>query len=256
MARQARKASETGYYHVMMRGNNKTYIFQRESDKSFFMDLLNEFEKDGLMQLAAWCIMDNHVHMVLKADLIHLAMTLKRLNIRYAMYYHRVHGTVGHVFQDRFKSETIETDDYLMMVIRYVHQNPVKAKITTTVEAYPWSSYRIYLEHGQNKVMDFVDGLFNKDKTFFRAYHTETDENSYLEIREDQEKMTDENVQKVIMQYCHKHGIQERAEIHRDRNHINALVNELITYGGISLRGTAKLLEIPYSAVRECRKSF
>ncbi len=255
MARQARTTSETGYYHVMMRGNNKTYIFQRESDKTFLMELLFEFEKEGFIQLAAWCVMDNHVHIVVKAEPDNLTTALKRLNIRYAMHYHNVHGTIGHVFQDRFKSEPIETDGYLMMVMRYIHQNPVKAKLIPTVEEYPWSSYKHFLKCDKNEAMGFVYSLFNDDENGFRAYHTETDENTYLEIKEDGEKFKEEKIQKLISRYCHDHGLQDVSEIHRDEIHLAALVNELISNGGMSLRGTARLLEISYGAVRECRRT-
>lgn len=256
MARQARTVSGTDYYHVMMRGNNKTCIFQRESDKSYLLELLFEFEREGLMQLAAWCVMDNHVHIALKADTENLTTALKRLNIRYAMYYHRVHGTIGHVFQDRFRSEPIETDGYLMMVTRYIHQNPVKAKMIAIVEEYQWSSYKYFLQSDRNEAMGFVYSLFNDDESAFRAYHTETDENNYLEIKEDREKLRDEKVQKVISRYCHEHGIQEMKEIHESEIHLKALVNELRTHGGMSLRGIGQLLEISYGTVRDCRSIF
>ena len=130
MSRTARVLSATGYYHVIIRGNNKEYLFEKNEAKIYFMKALKKVEAEGLLDLAAWCIMDNHVHLVIKTEPEDLAIAFKRINIKFAMYYNRKYKMVGHVFQDRFKSEVIESDEYLMNVIRYVHNNPVKARIT------------------------------------------------------------------------------------------------------------------------------
>ncbi len=121
MPRAARIMSTTGYYHIIMRGQNKEYIFKSEVHKEYFMRSLNIIEKEEKLSIVAWCLMDNHVHLIIKTEPEMLAIVFKRLNIKYAMYYYRRNKSLGHVFQDRFISEPIESDKYLMNVIRYVH---------------------------------------------------------------------------------------------------------------------------------------
>jgi len=127
MTRTARQASSTGYYHIIMRGDNRNWIFQKRQYKLDFMEMIEEQENEGRIEMAAWCIMDNHVHLVLKAELDQLSLAMKKINVKFAMRYNLNEKMVGHVFQDRFKSQVIETDQYLLQVIRYVHNNPVKA---------------------------------------------------------------------------------------------------------------------------------
>jgi len=129
MSRQARKISETDDYHVIMRGNNKAYIFEQKRYKAYFMEYLRLVADEEKAEIAAWCIMDNHVHLVIKASEEKLGLIFKRINTKYAMYYHRETKTVGHVFESRYKSEVIESDESLLNVIRYVHNNPVNAKM-------------------------------------------------------------------------------------------------------------------------------
>ena len=117
MARQARTESETSYYHVMMRGNNRERIFSLEGQKSRFLEYLGTESSNGAVQIAGWCIMDNHAHLVLKGGVTELAQAIKRINIKYAMGYNTLEGRIGHVFQDRFKSEPIEDDTHLLAVI-------------------------------------------------------------------------------------------------------------------------------------------
>ncbi len=129
MSRQARIQSPTDYYHVMMRGNNRESIFGKDEQKRFFLESLKMQGEDQTIDIVAYCIMDNHVHIVVKANIIDLAKAIKRINIKYAMNFNQKRDRIGHVFQDRFKSEAIEDDKYLIQAIRYIHNNPVAAKM-------------------------------------------------------------------------------------------------------------------------------
>jgi len=131
--RQAREISSTGYYHIMMRGINRDYIYQSIQDKAYFVKLLGE---DVLLELAAYCLMDNHVHLVLQAQHKDLSVSLRKLNVKYAMHYNYTQDRVGHVFQNRYRSEVVADDRYLAQVIRYVHNNPVKAALVADARQY------------------------------------------------------------------------------------------------------------------------
>ncbi len=259
MSRQARTMSKTGYYHIIMRGNNKDYIFQSEDDKAFFKDILFSQQDEGLISIVAWCLMDNHVHLLLKAELVKLSLALKRVNIRFAMRYHKKHNSVGHVFQDRFKSEPIETEEYLMLVTRYIHNNPVKAKMVENATDYKWSSYNSYLRYqdaGFNDTMKFIYCLFNNDKEIFKVFHENEDDREYLEIREDQERYRKELAQNIITRVCDKYDIVEEKEIYLNKEILEEILKEMIQHSGLSLRGIAKFVEAPYSMVHASKQRW
>lgn len=253
MARQARIISKTGYYHIIMRGNNKDFIFQSEDDKVFFKEILFSQQDEGLISIAAWCLMDNHVHLLLKAELVELSLALKRANIRFAVRYHKKHNSVGHVFQDRFKSEPIETEEYLMLVTRYIHNNPVKAKMVENAADYKWSSYNSYLRYQNfvfNDTMKFVYYLFNNDKETFKVFHEKEDDREYLEIREDQERYRKERAQNIITRVCDKYDIVEEKDIYLNKEILDEILKEMIENSGLSLRGIARFVKVPYSMVQ------
>lgn len=124
MARQSRIQSLTEYYHIIMRGNNRESIFSQQGQKQYFKELLKEKIEEQLIDIVGYCIMDNHVHIIVKAEIGHLSKAIKSINIKYAMKFNKESRRSGHVFQGRFKSETIENENYLIQVIRYIHNVP------------------------------------------------------------------------------------------------------------------------------------
>lgn len=144
MPRMARKESSTKVYHVILRGNDKQDIFLDEQDyKKFIKELKNTKEKYEC-ELYAYCLMTNHVHLVIYDKNNMLSKFMQSLEVTYSAYFSKKYGKNGHLFQNRFLSKVVETREYLMQVCRYVHQNPVKAKIST-VDKYKWSSFKEYL---------------------------------------------------------------------------------------------------------------
>lgn len=111
MVREARKESQTGYYHVMMRGNNKEMVFSKTAEKQYFIDQLQCQMEKGNISIAAYCLMDNHVHLLIHSGLQKMTEALKWTNIKFAGIYNYKYKRVGHVFQDRYKSEVIDTEE-------------------------------------------------------------------------------------------------------------------------------------------------
>jgi len=103
MARQARKVSPTKYYHVMMRGNNREKIFTRKDQKSYFIELLIDFKKQPPVEIAAYCVMDNHVHIVIAGEIDDLSEVMKRINIKYAMKFNKEADRIGHVSKTKYQ---------------------------------------------------------------------------------------------------------------------------------------------------------
>ncbi|MDP3058039.1 MAG: transposase, partial [bacterium] len=129
MARQARQASSTGYYHVMMRGINREPLFRRDVEKVHFLELVKEQQASGAFELAVWCLMDNHAHMIVQAELNKLSKAIKVISLKFAARYNHGHKRLGPVFGDRYRSENIDEDSYLIGASRYIHNNPVKAGV-------------------------------------------------------------------------------------------------------------------------------
>jgi len=125
--------------------------------------------------LLAWCLLDNHVHLLVYCPDGQLSTIMQKLNTRYALHFNLLHGRNGHLFQDRFHSEPVETDEYLMTVVRYIHHNPIKAGLSKTC-AYRWSSFQEYLAGKQSAGMTKVIEIFGGQEEFAR-FHQEPDEN-------------------------------------------------------------------------------
>ena len=203
MPRTRREKSETGIYHVVLRGINKQTIFDDAEDHKVFLQTLDQYKQKSGYKLLAYCLMGNHVHLLMKTENESLGQCFKRIGASYVYWYNMKYYRVGHLFQDRYKSEAVETDNYLKGVIRYIHRNPIKAGMVTRLEDYPWSSYRDYLglsdEHHVDR--DFILKLFNEDRAQavadFKAFNEiETDERC-LDISE-KKRRSDEMASRMI----------------------------------------------------------
>lgn len=144
MPRQARQESSTGLYHIMTRGNNKGWIFKKEIYKRIGINLIVEQEKEKRVELYGWCVMDNHMHIIVLSTKEKMESAMWNINRKFARIYNYKEKAFGHVFESRYKSEPIENEAHLLNVIRYVHNNPMKAKMVKDVSEYGWSSYMFY----------------------------------------------------------------------------------------------------------------
>lgn len=162
MPRVAREVSPTGYYHVMMRGSGRMLIFEDDADRLHFLDLLRDVRTEHSVVLVAWCLMANHVHLVLRDDTGKLSAVMHSVATAYASYFNLRTGHVGPVFAGRFKSVPVTSETQLLAAVRYVHDNPAKAGVCSRNE-YRWSSYHEYI--GQSSVadtsviLDMLDGV-------------------------------------------------------------------------------------------------
>lgn len=145
MPRAARIKGEFSTYHVMQRGNEKRNIFISDDDRNRFLSTLERMREKYNFKLEAYCLMDNHIHLLINDNGNDISKIVKSMNISYAYYFNHIYNRVGHLFQDRFKSEIIDNEDYLLAVSAYIHNNPVKAGIVKTPEDYKWSSFRRYI---------------------------------------------------------------------------------------------------------------
>lgn len=164
MARIPRIYSESGFYHVMIRGINREKIFGDCHSKNAFLNILGrnfisgeDYGKDPRKGcLYAFCILDNHAHLLIQESPVGISNLMQRVSCAYANYYNRRHGRSGPVFESRFTSKAIEDQMYFAQVVKYIHNNPVKAKISKDFYDYEWSSANYY----NGKHLPFLDTVF------------------------------------------------------------------------------------------------
>jgi len=145
MVRKARAEVEGGLYHVITRGNNRRQIFNSPADYEKFLSLLAIQKGKQSFFLYAYCLMTNHVHLLLERQASAVGRIMHRLLTGYVQYYNRRHRRVGHLLQGRHKAILCQSERYLAELVRYIHLNPVRASMVTLPEDYEYSSHRAYL---------------------------------------------------------------------------------------------------------------
>lgn len=153
MPRQARINMPGVVHHVIQRGNNQEYIFEAEPDRDFMVFLLRRAVAEDKAHIWAYVVMNNHFHLAISSKQKSLGQVMHRINTSYSLYYNSKSSRTGHVFQGRFKAIPILSEKYLFSVVRYIHQNPVKAGICSQPQDYRWSSDGQY----RNLCCEFVD---------------------------------------------------------------------------------------------------
>lgn len=144
MPRFPRKHIKTSFFHVITQGINKSYIFDKSEDIKYYIKLIYKLSKEHEIEIIAYCIMNNHAHMLIKTKKSdELSKYMQRLNCTYARYYNKKYDRVGYVFRDRYKSEGIYDEQHLYNCIKYIYDNPIKAGICSKAKDYPYSNYKI-----------------------------------------------------------------------------------------------------------------
>jgi putative transposase len=207
MPRTARKKSKSGIYHIIMRGINRQTIFEDEEDCGQFLEALQRYKEKSDYQVYAYCLMGNHVHLLLKIGIEPLEQVMRRLCGSYVYWYNNKYQRVGNLFQDRFKSEPVEDDQYFQIVQRYIHQNPVKAGLIKRVEGYKWSSFHEYINQANLVNVNFLLEMMSDDKEKatqkFIEYTNVMSEYECLDI-DDQadQRIRDEEARGIIKKVC------------------------------------------------------
>ena len=211
MPRTARKISPTDIYHVIVRGVNRQTIFESDADRYRFLKTINKYKSECNFALYAYCLMSNHVHLLIKADDEPLATVMKKICGSYAQYFNTKYERVGHLFQDRFKSEPVTTDDYLLTVLRYIFQNPVKAGICGEVEAYRWSNYRDYFGKPNSDTEEILSYFSEGEAPLkgFSSFVNAPNDDICMESTEQRSNFTDERAIKLINKLCGTNTPQE-----------------------------------------------
>ena len=197
MPETPRIESASNNYHVVLCGNNKQRIFEDTEDYEKFMSVLFKYKKICGFVLYAWCLMPNHIHILLKVKNEPLSMIFQRINTSFVMWYNRKYERVGHLYKGRYYSEPVEDESYFLTVMRYIHMNPVKGGLCKKPEDYRNSSYAYYFLSDYVKDSDMILSLIRKDE--FRQYHLEKNEDICLDVEKlVSVKLTDDEACEII----------------------------------------------------------
>ncbi len=253
MPRVARSKSETGIYHAMLRGINRTAIFEDQEDREFLLERLKLFTEKRKYDLYAYCLMDNHVHLLLKEKEDEISTSIKRISSAYATWYNNKYERCGHLFQERFKSEVVETDNYFLTVLRYIHKNPAQAGMFEYVKDSNWTSYNDYTIKPNKINIAFGLGLFSEDinqaKEMFITHHNQDNKDICLDYK-DFIRLTDQDARLEIL----KIGITNINAISQlDKNNRDYVLSRLKKINGVSLRQLSRITGISKSIIERAK---
>jgi putative transposase len=261
MPRQMRKLSESKIYHVMIRGNEKKDIFLDDEDRARFLFTIREKNKEKKWHIYAYCLMSNHVHLLINEGTDAISVIMQRINISYAYYFNKKYKRVGHLLQDRYRSENIEDDSYLLAAARYIHNNPVKGGMVERALQYRWSSLKYYLGHcicdpvgvDRSTVLGMFSENENRAIELLLEFTDKLSDDVFADyIEENETEINEENASAFVDGFLDdysqaKDSLKSRQNT-RLRNH---LIIELKTRSSLSMRQIAGLLDISRGAVRK-----
>ena len=195
MARTARQHLCTSFFHVMVQGINKEFIFKSDRYKNRYLQLIQKNLDKENQRIIAFCIMDNHAHLLSQTKNIEeLSKYMRKLNSMYAQYYNYMeNGRVGYVFRDRYKTEPITDKRQLLQCIKYIHQNPIKANMVKQINEYQYSSYPLYKNGEINEY-----GFFTQEEIALICNMEKTCEEEFLDIDTDIEKKINNHISEFI----------------------------------------------------------
>jgi len=246
MPRTMRQRSQTGIYHVILRGINRQAIFNEADDYQKFIEIMLKCKAISGFEMFAYCLMQNHVHLLIKENQEGIAQIFKRIGVRYVSWYNWKYDRRGPLFQDRFKSEPIEDDRYLLAVLRYIHQNPMKAKIANQLEDYPYSSYRAYIIDKQDALVDkgLILQMMYVDQ--FIEYHQRITEEKVMEYAEES-RITDAEGKALMAKISGCSNAEEFLKL--DEKKREEYIRE-IRSKGMSIRQISRLTGVSIGVIR------
>jgi len=188
MSRPLRIEYPDAWYHIMNRGRRHEAVFEDKDDYAMFLALLQETIEIFHIKVSAYCLMQNHYHMLIQTPESNISRSMRHINGVYTQRFNKRHGYDGHLFRGRYKSILIETDSYLLQVMRYIHRNPINAGVTEDLN-YTWSSHNAYLSDARkwnwvsrDKILEMLNKEKVLQKSVYRDFVKESDNDDFSAI--------------------------------------------------------------------------
>lgn len=240
MARLARKKSLFRIYHVILRGINKQIIFEDNNDYAEFIETLRYYNSLCDFKLHAYCLMNNHIHLLIEEGNDSLAVVMKRIEVKFVKWYNHKYERIGYLFQDRYKSEVIDSATYFLRVFRYIHQNPLHAGLENRLGTYPWSSYADYYNNDNSFIhVETIQSFFESTDNLLQFLNTNSVE-SCMEYYS-HTRMSDRDALKIINDLT---GCKNPSDFqHLDSFQRNKCISQILN-AGFSIRQTSRITGI------------
>ena len=242
MPRLSRKNIQSNYLHIIVQGIDRKFIFNNSKLKQTYKNLLKKYILETNIEILAYCIMDNHVHILVYGEKIdEISKLMQRINTSYAKFYNSINKRVGFVFRDRYYSQPILSKNQLFNCLVYIHNNPVKAKMVKKMEDYPYSSYLEYYGEKDlisNKSIKLIFDSYENYIKQFNIIHKNYDIEDIIEVI-DNYKSSEEIIREFI-----NNNNKKLEEIKNEEELFGSLLIKLRHEGGSSLREMAKIFNI------------
>ncbi|MCL2529877.1 MAG: transposase [Coriobacteriia bacterium] len=253
MPRQARLLSVTGIYHIIFRGVNRCHLFEEEDDFEKMLSLLIIAKEELGFEVLAYCMLDNHVHLLLKEKSPgEITKVMLKLLAPYAFWYNRKYGRSGALIANRYRSERVENDEYLLTLVRYIHQNPLLAGVCNLIDGCRWCSFPDYVK-GRSFLTDtrFVLEMFSTDRTKaikeFVSFHDTLETEDYSYSRE--VKRTKEEIRQEFLSLLG--GVEPGSLVGLPRLERDAILTSLRKHG-FSIRQIERLTGVSRGIIAKC----
>lgn len=220
MSRRLRTYSNSKIYHIIFKGIDNQEIFYDDKDRKYFLNQLKQVKKLFEYDIYAYCLMGNHVHIVIRVEKEELSKVVKNFIIRYVAYFNRKYERKGPLVQDRFKSKNVENLNYFLKVCRYVHRNPENAGMEKTSD-YKWSSYKEYIGTPYLINKSVLLHYFNDDINDFIKYTNKVNDISdILDVSEYEilGRLNDSEVMEIIMKQFKLNSEEEVAIFFKNKS--------------------------------------
>ncbi len=246
MGRTSRKDMEnSSFFHIMVQGINKECIFNTQKNKEEYLKLLYKNNKG--VDIIAYCLMDNHVHILAQIDEIQdMQVWMRKTNTSYAIFYNKNYDRVGYVFRDRYKTQVIKNEKHLCLAIEYIHNNPIKAGICKNKQEYSYSSYNTIYKGRQTEVQSKIIEV--TQKSVLQNNSSEEDEKKF-ELVEENKQDKEEICKEVLQEFLQNNKINTEV-LKKKRQNLVQIVSILKFEYGISYRIMEKSLGISREKLR------
>lgn len=242
--RVPRKNLQTNFLHVMVQGVNKEFIFNTEEAIKEYLRIVRKNQGEYKIEIMAYCMMNNHAHfLIYTEDIEEIGKFMHKTNLLFAQKYNDDNNRVGVLFRNRYRSEAIFHNKYLINCIKYIHENPVKARIVEKCEDYPYSSYRDYMNNTGVTKCEIMQVLFGRNCDYSELFES-AKERRFIDVESDRNMLVGEYIESGILEFQKNHA-KELSEVLSDRSIFKSMIGflkdecgikyiELSNYFGIS----------------------
>ena len=256
MPRKPRTFSPTGIYHIILRSINQHIIFEEDDDYQKMLYILSDCKRTFDIDIYAYCLMDNHIHLLIRSSEDHLASFFQSLGTRFVRWYNTKYQRSGHLFQDRYYSIPVEKEQQFLSTLTYIHNNPVKSSLCRYPSEYRWSSYNAF--YGQKNPL--VDTSFSFDiagskdllHQYFSTDSTHFDDSQVIPaLEKTRHFMPDKDALNIFKEVTKLYSTSEAVDLPKS---LRNKYMDILYKKGLTQKQIARLMDVSISTVKRYAK--